>query len=234
MISCTTGITSRDMKFLLDSPCSTVYKDVSWKMWWKWSNKQSMTLSVNVFHPTENTEESNSDEGMPLRNLTLHLKPTSWPSFQERCLTPEVRTNIANIIGAYGGITQWSCWSDEVYEKNLFPQYQLVHSVWYYKPWCSLTSWFNIDDFAVSNQVNKKKHHTVSLVDMVSRWEQISKFAKSCLNSCCNTTLPSQEWSWYQSLHHADSKVIWHPGEAIPSSTERCTLWGLVLRSADI
>ena len=48
-------------------------------------------------HPTESTKESNSDEGMP-QEFDTPSKANIMAEFPKEMLTPEVRTNIANII----------------------------------------------------------------------------------------------------------------------------------------
>ena len=73
------------------------YKDVSWKMWWKWSNQWSMTPECKFLHPTESTEESNSNECMP-QEFDTPSKANIMAEFPKEMLTPEVRTNIANVI----------------------------------------------------------------------------------------------------------------------------------------
>ena len=55
-----------------------------------------MTLS-KFLHPTESTEESNSDEGMP-QEFDTPSKADIMAEFPREMLTPEVRMNIANII----------------------------------------------------------------------------------------------------------------------------------------
>ena len=48
-------------------------------------------------HPTESTEEINSDEGMP-QEFDTPSKADIMAKFLKDMLTPEVRTNIVNII----------------------------------------------------------------------------------------------------------------------------------------
>ena len=96
MISRTTGITSRiwSSSWMLMF-CS--FKDVNWKMWWKWSNQQSMILSVNISILVRALKQVVVMKVCP-KNLLPHQKPTSWPEFLIDMLTPEVRTNISNTI----------------------------------------------------------------------------------------------------------------------------------------
>ena len=47
--------------------------------------------------PTESTEESDSNEGMP-QEFDTPFKADIMAEFPKEMLTPEVRTNIANII----------------------------------------------------------------------------------------------------------------------------------------
>ena len=48
-------------------------------------------------HPTESTEDSDSDEGMP-QEFDTPSEADIMAEFPKEMLTPEVRTNIANVI----------------------------------------------------------------------------------------------------------------------------------------
>ena len=59
--------------------------------------------------------------------------------------------------------------------KGLSQPYQLVHSVWYNNRWCNPISWFNMDDFATSDQVKKK-----STIQLHWLWFQMDNCLKIC------------------------------------------------------
>ena len=86
----------KDMKFLLNSHVPQLQgcelKDVVKMIKPMIHDAESKFLS-----PTESTEESNSDEGMP-QEFDTQSKANIMAKFPREMLTPDVRTNIANII----------------------------------------------------------------------------------------------------------------------------------------
>ena len=116
----------KDMKFLLDSHVLQLQgcesKDVV-----KMIKSTIHDPECKFLYPTESTEESNSDEGMP-QELDTPSEANIMAEFPREMLTPEVRTNIANIIEHMEASHNEAA---EVMKcmKNFFPQYQLVHSI---------------------------------------------------------------------------------------------------------
>ena len=86
----------KDMKFLLDSHVPQLQgcelKDVV-----KMIKPTIHDPECKFLHPTESTEESDSDEGMP-QEFDTPSKADIMAEFPKEMLTPEVRTNIVNII----------------------------------------------------------------------------------------------------------------------------------------
>ena len=86
----------KDMKFLLDSHVPQSQgcepKDVV-----KMIKPTIHDPECKFLHPTESTEESDSDEGMP-QEFDTPSEADIMAKFPKEMLTPEVRTNIANII----------------------------------------------------------------------------------------------------------------------------------------
>ena len=86
----------KDMKFLLDSHVLQLQgcepKDVV-----KMIKPMIHDPECKFLHSTESTEESNSDEGMP-QEFDAPSEADIMAEFPKEMLTPEVRTNIANVI----------------------------------------------------------------------------------------------------------------------------------------
>ena len=86
----------KDMKFILDSHVLQLQgceqKDVV-----KMMKPMIHDHECKFLHPTESTEESDSDEGMP-QEFDTPSEANIMAKFPKEMLTPEVRTNIANII----------------------------------------------------------------------------------------------------------------------------------------
>ena len=86
----------KDMKFLLDSHVLQLQghepKDVM-----KMIKPMIHDPEFKFLHPTESTEESDSNEGMP-QEFDTPSKADIMAKFPKEILTPEVRTNITNII----------------------------------------------------------------------------------------------------------------------------------------
>ena len=86
----------KDMKFLLDSHVPQLQgrelKDVV-----KMIKPMIHDPECKFLHPTESTEESDSNEGMP-QEFDTPSEADIMAKFPKEMLTPEVRTNIANII----------------------------------------------------------------------------------------------------------------------------------------
>ena len=86
----------KDMKFLLDSHVLQLQgcelKDVV-----KMIKPMIHEPECKFLCPTESTKESNSNEGMP-QEFDTPFKADIMAKFPKEMLTPEVRTNIANII----------------------------------------------------------------------------------------------------------------------------------------
>ena len=86
----------KDMKFLLDSHVPQLQgcelKDVV-----KMIKPMIHDPECKFLHPTESTEESDSNEGMP-QEFDTPSKADIMAEFPKEMLTPEVRTNIANVI----------------------------------------------------------------------------------------------------------------------------------------
>ena len=96
MISHTTGFYIKDMKFLLDSHVPQLQgqepKDIMKMIKTMVCNPECMYL-----HPSESTEESSSDDGMP-QKFDTPSEADIMAEFPKDILTPEVRSNISNII----------------------------------------------------------------------------------------------------------------------------------------
>ena len=96
MISCTTGITIKDMKFLLDAHVPQLQghelKDVA-----KMIKPTIHDPECKYLHPSESTKASSSDEGMP-QEFATPSEASIMAEFLRNMLTPEVRTNILNAI----------------------------------------------------------------------------------------------------------------------------------------
>ena len=86
----------KDMKFLLDSHVLQLQGCES-KGVVKMIKPMIHDPECKFLHPTKSTEESNSDEGMPQEFHTPH-KADIMAEFPREMLTPEVRTNIVNVI----------------------------------------------------------------------------------------------------------------------------------------
>ena len=86
----------KDMKFLLNSLVPQLQgcepKDVV-----EMIKPMIHDPECKFLHPIESTEESDSDEGMP-QEFDTPSKADIMAEFPKEMLTPEVRTNIANII----------------------------------------------------------------------------------------------------------------------------------------
>ena len=86
----------KDMKFFLDSHVLQLQghepKDVV-----KMIKPTIHDPECKFLHPTESTKESDSDEGMP-QEFDTPSEADIMAKFPKEMLTPEVRTNIANII----------------------------------------------------------------------------------------------------------------------------------------
>ena len=86
----------KDMKFLLDSHVLQLQgcelKDVV-----KMIKLMIYEPECKILHPAESTEESDSDEGMP-QEFDTPSEADIMAEFPREMLTPEVRTNIGNII----------------------------------------------------------------------------------------------------------------------------------------
>ena len=86
----------KDMEFLLDSHVPQLQgcepKDVV-----KMIKPTIHDPECKFLHPTEGNEESDSDEGMP-QEFDTPSEADIMAKFPKEMLTPEVRTNIANII----------------------------------------------------------------------------------------------------------------------------------------
>ena len=86
----------KDMKFFLDSHVPQLQgsepKDVV-----KMIKPMIHDPECKFLHPTESTEESDSNEGMP-QEFDTPSEANIMVKFLKEMLTPEVRTNIANII----------------------------------------------------------------------------------------------------------------------------------------
>ena len=86
----------KDMKFILDSHVLQLQgcelKDVV-----KMIKPMIHDPECKFLRPTENTEESDSNEGMP-QEFDTPSEADIMAEFPKEMLTPEVRTNIANII----------------------------------------------------------------------------------------------------------------------------------------
>ena len=86
----------KDMKLLLDSHVPQLQgcelKDVV-----KMIKPTIHDPECKFLHPTEITEESNSNEGMP-QEFDILSEADIMAEFPEEMLTPEVRNNIVNII----------------------------------------------------------------------------------------------------------------------------------------
>ena len=86
----------KDMKFLLDSHVPQLQgcelKDVV-----KMIKPMIHDPECKFLHPTESTEESDSNEGMP-QEFDTPSKADIMAEFPKEMLTPEVRTNIVNVI----------------------------------------------------------------------------------------------------------------------------------------
>ena len=116
----------KDMKFLLDSHVLQLQgcelKDVL-----KMIKPMIHGPECRFLCPTESTEESGSNEGMP-QEFDIQSEADIMAKFPREMLTPKVRTNITNII------KHMEASHNEAAEamkcmKNLFPQYWLVHSI---------------------------------------------------------------------------------------------------------
>ena len=221
----------KDMKFLLDSHVLQLQghepKDVV-----KMIKPMIHDPECKFLLPTESTKESNSDEGMP-QEFDTPSKADIMAEFPKEMLTPEVRTNIANVIKHMEAL------HSEAAELMKCMKKLFSHNT----GWCILSDTTSHGAALHHDSMLMTLPHQIRWTRMPlysfpsrygSRWEQVSTSASSCPNSCCDTTLPSQEWSWYQGLHHTNSKTVCHPGEAVPSSTEGCMLWTWVLRNTDI
>ena len=96
MISCTTGITSRTWKFLLDAHVPRLQgresKDVV-----KMIKLMIHDPKCKYLCPSESTEASSSDEGMP-QEFATPSEADIMAKFPRDMLTPKVRTNISNTI----------------------------------------------------------------------------------------------------------------------------------------
>ena len=86
----------KDMKFILESHVPQLQghelKDVV-----KIIKPMIHDPECKFLDPTKNTEESNSNEGMP-QEFDTPSEPNIMAEFPKEMLTPVVRTNIANII----------------------------------------------------------------------------------------------------------------------------------------
>ena len=86
----------KDMKFILDSHVPQLQgcepKDVV-----KIIKQMIHDPECKFLHPTESTEEGDSNEGMP-QEFDTPSEADIMAEFPKEMLTPEVRTNIANII----------------------------------------------------------------------------------------------------------------------------------------
>ena len=86
----------KDMKFLLDSHVLQLQgyelKDVV-----KMIKPMIHDPECKFLHPTESTKESDSNEGMP-QEFDTPSEANIMAKFPKEMLTPEVRTNIANVI----------------------------------------------------------------------------------------------------------------------------------------
>ena len=86
----------KDMKFILDSHVLQLQgcepKDVV-----KMIKPMIHDPECKFLHPTESTEESNSNEGMP-QQFDTPSEADIMAEFPKEMLTPEVRTNIAHVI----------------------------------------------------------------------------------------------------------------------------------------
>ena len=86
----------KDMKFILDSHVLQLQgcepKDVV-----KMIKPMIHDPECKFLHPTESTEESDSDEDMP-QEFDTPSKADIMAKFPKEMLTPEVRTNIVNVI----------------------------------------------------------------------------------------------------------------------------------------
>ena len=117
----------KNMKFLLDSHVPQLQgrelKDVV-----KMIKPMIHDPECKFLHPTESTKESNSDEGMP-QEFDTPSEANIMAEFPREMLTPEVRMNIANIIEHMEASHNEAAEVIKCMKKNLFPQYQLVHSI---------------------------------------------------------------------------------------------------------
>ena len=84
------------MKFLLDSHIPQL-QGCELKAVVKMIKPMIHDPECKFLHPTESTEESNSNEGMP-QEFDTPSEANIMAKFPKEMLTPEVRTNIANII----------------------------------------------------------------------------------------------------------------------------------------
>ena len=219
----------KDMKFLLDTHVPQLQgcesKDVV-----KMIKPMIHDPECKYLHPSESTEASSSNEGMP-QEFDIPSEADIMAKFLRDMLTPEVRTNILNVIehieashneaakamrcmkklvttmpvGAFHLMLQ------AMVEPRIMIQCQQLHHI---------------------KSDKEEKLHTASLVDMVP-------------DGCESQNLPNPVRTlavilYYQVKNEAgievsiaDSKIVWHPGEAVSSSTKGYTI-SPVLKSADI
>ena len=88
----------------------------------------------NYLCPSESTEASSSDEGMP-QKFDTPSEADIMAKFPKDMLTPEVRTNILNVIEHMEASHTEAAEAMQCMKKLV-----MTMPVWCYKQWCNLIS----------------------------------------------------------------------------------------------
>ena len=176
----------KGMKFVLDSHVPQLQgwepKDIV-----KMIKTMIQDLKCKYLHPSESTEASSSDEGMPQKFDTLS-EANIMVTFSKDMLTPEVRMNISNVIehmkaSHTEAAEAMQCMKKLVMTIPVGTFCLMLQAM--VQPHIMIQCWW----LCHIRSGEEEKHLHSFTGRYGSRWIVVSKSTKSCQNSCCNITL---------------------------------------------
>ena len=178
----------KDIKFLLDSHVPQLQgwepKDVV-----KMIKTMVQDPKCKYLHPSESTEAISSDDGMPQKFDTLS-EADIMAEFPQDMLTPEVRTNILNMIEHVEAPHPESAEAMQCMKKLDYTSWCIPFAV-------ASNGATLYHDSALMTSLHQNRQRRKALCSFTgrygSRWRVVPKSAESYQDSCCNITLSAKK-----------------------------------------